>query len=102
VLTAGLMFVGVIVAMASIGILYLPIRGTLIAWRSREDIFGAGAAFGAGPVDRRRLTERADGGAVHVQVLQDDELGLRCSRGVEHGCLEGRELLGASGGSWGR
>ena len=55
---------------------------------------GAGPALRARRVDRGRLAERPGGRAVHVQVLEDDELGVGCLGGAEHGALEGRELLG--------
>ena len=55
---------------------------------------GAGPALGAGRVDRGGFTERSGAGAVHVEVLEDDELGVGCLGGVEHGTLEWRELVG--------
>ena len=55
---------------------------------------GAGPALRARRVDRGRLTERPGARAVHVQVLEDDELGVGCLGGAEHGALEWRELFG--------
>ena len=54
---------------------------------------GPGPALGARRLDRRVLSERAAGRAVHVEVLEHDELRVRRLRRLEDSALEGRELF---------
>jgi hypothetical protein len=54
---------------------------------------GAGPALHARRVVRGGLAERPRARAVHVEVLEDDELGARRLRGVEDRALKRRELF---------